>query len=39
MVGDQERILAHGFDGYLSKPIEPETFADQVQAFIPSILK
>ena len=35
MVGDRERILAHGFDGYISKPIAPETFVDQVRAFIP----
>jgi len=35
MVGDRERILAQGFDGYLPKPIAPESFVDQVQAFIP----
>lgn len=27
MVGDRERILAAGFDGYIAKPIEPEAFA------------
>lgn len=39
MVGDRDRILARGFDGYISKPIAPETFVDQVQAFIPSNLR
>jgi CheY-like chemotaxis protein len=33
MVGDRERLLASGFDGYISKPIEPETFSAQVQGF------
>jgi CheY-like chemotaxis protein len=36
MVGDRERVLASGFDGYLSKPIEPETFVRDVEAFLPS---
>src|SRR3982751_1402245 len=26
MVGDRNRILAAGFDGYVDKPIAPETF-------------
>jgi CheY-like chemotaxis protein len=34
MVGDRERVLASGFDGYVSKPIDPETFVAQVEAFI-----
>ena len=34
MVGDRERILATGFDGYLPKPIEPEAFVSQVEAFL-----
>lgn len=34
MVGDRDRILAHGFDGYIAKPITPETFVDQVEAFV-----
>jgi len=35
MVGDRERILAAGFDGYLTKPIEPETFVADVERFLP----
>jgi two-component system cell cycle response regulator len=34
MVGDRDKILSSGFDGYISKPITPETFVDQVQAFL-----
>lgn len=35
MVGDSDMVLCAGFDGYLSKPIEPETFVQQVEAFLP----
>ena len=34
MVGDRERALAGGFDGYLSKPIDFATFADTVEGFL-----
>lgn len=34
MSGDRERIAAAGFDGYIAKPIEPRTFATQVEAFL-----
>jgi two-component system cell cycle response regulator len=34
MVGDRDRIMAGGFDGYISKPIDPETFVTQVEAFL-----
>jgi CheY-like chemotaxis protein len=39
MVGDQTRILSSGFEGYISKPIAPETFVAQVEAFLPSELR
>jgi CheY-like chemotaxis protein len=35
MVGDQERILTAGFDGYISKPIAPESFVTQIERFLP----
>ncbi len=35
MVGDQERIMAAGFDGYLTKPIMPETFVRDVEQLLP----
>jgi len=35
MVGDRDQILAAGFDGYLSKPLVPETFVGQLEAFLP----
>lgn len=34
MVGDRERILAEGFDGYIPKPIAPETFVSQIERFL-----
>jgi two-component system cell cycle response regulator DivK len=34
MKGDRERLLAAGCDGYLSKPIEVATFAEQVREFL-----
>jgi CheY-like chemotaxis protein len=35
MVGDREQIVAAGFDGYIQKPIDPETFVAQVESFLP----
>ncbi|NVE00526.1 EAL domain-containing protein [Massilia sp. BJB1822] len=35
MVGDRERLLAAGFDGYIGKPIEPDTFVSQIESFLP----
>jgi two-component system cell cycle response regulator len=34
MVGDRDRIIAQGFDGYIPKPIVPETFVAQVENFL-----
>ena len=34
MVGDREKILASGFSGYIAKPLDPETFATQVQDYL-----
>lgn len=34
MVGDRERILGSGFDGYIAKPIEPEHFIPALNGFL-----
>lgn len=34
MTGDREKILRAGFDGYISKPIDPRNLAAQVAAFL-----
>ncbi|MGD9762381.1 MAG: response regulator [Candidatus Binatia bacterium] len=34
MVGDREKLLAAGFDGYIAKPIDPERFVSAVEAFL-----
>jgi CheY-like chemotaxis protein len=34
MVGDRERITAAGFDGYIQKPIDPETFIADIEHFL-----
>jgi two-component system, cell cycle response regulator len=33
-VGDREKLLASGFEGYISKPIVPEAFVRQIEAFL-----
>ena len=35
MMGDRDRLLASGFDGYISKPIDPQTFAERLKEFLP----
>src|SRR5215210_6248792 len=39
MVGDIEKIMASGFDGYIPKPIAPETFIREVESFLPHELR
>jgi CheY-like chemotaxis protein len=39
MVGDRDRILGRGFDGYIAKPIMPERFVSEVEAFVASGLR
>jgi CheY-like chemotaxis protein len=34
MVGDRDRVLAAGFDGYLQKPIEAERFVQEVEGYL-----
>lgn len=35
MLGDREDVLRAGFDGYFSKPIEPENFVAAIEQFLP----
>lgn len=39
MSGDSKKAMAAGFDGYIPKPLEPETFVQQVEAFLPPDLR
>ena len=34
MVGDRDKVLGAGFDGYIPKPIMPETFVSQVETLL-----
>lgn len=34
MPGDREQIDAMGFDGYIAKPIEPQRFVSEVDAYL-----
>ncbi|MGM0633749.1 MAG: response regulator, partial [Pseudomonadota bacterium] len=34
MPGDREKALAAGCDGYIEKPIDPETFVQQVEQYV-----
>ena len=34
MVGDREKALAAGCDGYIEKPIDPQTFVPEVERFL-----
>jgi len=35
MPGDQEKALGAGCTGYIEKPINPDTFISEIQAFLP----
>ena len=35
MAGDRERCLASGCDGYIEKPIDPQTFVALVERIVP----
>jgi CheY-like chemotaxis protein len=35
MVGDRDKVIATGFDGYITKPITPETFVIEVESYLP----
>jgi two-component system, cell cycle response regulator DivK len=34
MVGDREKILAAGAEGYIEKPINPDTFVTEIEGFL-----
>jgi len=36
MVGDREKVLAAGCEGYIEKPINPETFVQELEQHLPS---
>jgi two-component system cell cycle response regulator len=35
MVGDRQSVLGAGFDAYIAKPIVPELFVSEIEAFLP----
>jgi CheY-like chemotaxis protein len=39
MVGDRERVLAAGADGYIEKPIDPDTFIAKIEQHLPIGMK
>lgn len=39
MPSDRNKVMQAGFSGYLSKPIAPETFVAQVEAYLPAVLR
>jgi two-component system, cell cycle response regulator DivK len=36
MVGDRERALAAGCNGYIEKPINPDTFTSEINKYLPA---
>lgn len=39
MVGDREKVMAAGAEGYIEKPINPDTFVGEVERFLRSRVK
>lgn len=39
MPSDRQEILRAGFNGYISKPIEPEHFVGQIEELLPQALR
>ena len=39
MAGDRETILAMGCEGYIEKPIDPDSFGEQLKEFLPQSQK
>ena len=39
MPNDEQKVMCSGFNGYLSKPIEPESFVGQIEAYLPAALR
>ncbi len=35
MLGDREKSLASGCDAHIEKPIDPDTFLDQISGYLP----
>jgi two-component system cell cycle response regulator DivK len=36
MPGDREEALASGSDGYIEKPIDPDTFVSEIRTYLRS---
>ena len=39
MPNDRQKVMTAGFDGYVSKPIEPDSFVERISAFLPPALR
>lgn len=39
MVGDRDKVLEAGFNGYLAKPIDPREFTRQVESYLPAAVQ
>ena len=37
MVGDRDKVFAAGAEGYIEKPINPETFVSELERFVPKM--